>query len=180
MEFIVSDTGIGIKSEDLERIFNRFEQVDRSSNRRYPGAAWGSRSARTSWNCTAEKSGWRARGKERAPLSILSFPRSSLAVFALPLQETRLPLRLRQARRHVLPVTKALPPLSRPSAPVFHPIRHPFPGVPHLLAYGPAFRFKTAHEQPELPGNDSSGPCDTIHAAKRSGPNPAPGRAVCN
>jgi signal transduction histidine kinase len=41
VEFIVSDTGIGIKSEDRERIFNRFEQVDRSSHRRYQGCGLG-------------------------------------------------------------------------------------------------------------------------------------------
>lgn len=41
IEFAISDTGIGIKSEDQDRIFNRFEQADGSLNRRYQGAGLG-------------------------------------------------------------------------------------------------------------------------------------------
>jgi len=37
----VEDTGIGLKEEDLERIFNPFEQVDTSSSRRYQGTGLG-------------------------------------------------------------------------------------------------------------------------------------------
>lgn len=37
----VSDTGIGIPEEELETIFNRFEQLDRSFVRRYPGTGLG-------------------------------------------------------------------------------------------------------------------------------------------
>jgi signal transduction histidine kinase len=37
----VKDTGIGLKKEDLVRIFNPFEQVDGSVNRRYQGAGLG-------------------------------------------------------------------------------------------------------------------------------------------
>ena len=37
----VEDTGIGVKQEDLERIFNPFEQVDSSSSRRYQGTGLG-------------------------------------------------------------------------------------------------------------------------------------------
>ena len=37
----VTDTGIGIKQEDLKRIFNPFEQVDTSSSRKYQGTGLG-------------------------------------------------------------------------------------------------------------------------------------------
>ncbi len=39
--FRVSDTGIGIKLEDQERLFNAFEQLDLSSTRRYEGTGLG-------------------------------------------------------------------------------------------------------------------------------------------
>ena len=41
IEFLVSDTGIGIKPEDHERIFNPFEQVESSASRRYQGTGLG-------------------------------------------------------------------------------------------------------------------------------------------
>ncbi|MBN1932020.1 MAG: cache domain-containing protein [Desulfobacterales bacterium] len=41
VEISVSDTGIGIKKEDLERIFNPFEQVESDANRRYQGTGLG-------------------------------------------------------------------------------------------------------------------------------------------
>ena len=37
----VSDTGIGVKHEDRERIFQPFEQVDGSPSRRYQGTGLG-------------------------------------------------------------------------------------------------------------------------------------------
>jgi signal transduction histidine kinase len=37
----IADTGIGINQNDLERIFNPFEQVDTSSSRRYQGTGLG-------------------------------------------------------------------------------------------------------------------------------------------
>jgi PAS domain S-box-containing protein len=41
IEFSVSDTGIGIRAEDQQRIFNPFEQVDSSAGRRYQGTGLG-------------------------------------------------------------------------------------------------------------------------------------------
>jgi len=41
IEISVSDTGIGIKHEDQERIFNPFEQVDGSASRKYQGTGLG-------------------------------------------------------------------------------------------------------------------------------------------
>jgi signal transduction histidine kinase len=41
IEISVTDSGIGIKSEDLERIFNRFEQIDGTSRRNYEGSGLG-------------------------------------------------------------------------------------------------------------------------------------------
>jgi signal transduction histidine kinase len=41
IEFLVSDTGIGIRPEDHDRIFNPFEQVESSASRRYQGTGLG-------------------------------------------------------------------------------------------------------------------------------------------
>lgn len=41
LKISVSDTGVGIKPEDQERIFNRFEQVDGSSARHFEGTGLG-------------------------------------------------------------------------------------------------------------------------------------------
>jgi len=41
IQFSVADSGIGIKAEDLERIFNPFEQVDSSSTRVFQGTGLG-------------------------------------------------------------------------------------------------------------------------------------------
>jgi len=40
-EVSITDTGIGIRSEDLERIFEPFEQVDSSLDKRYQGTGLG-------------------------------------------------------------------------------------------------------------------------------------------
>jgi len=41
IEISVKDTGIGIKQEDFERIFNPFEQLDNSTSRKYQGTGLG-------------------------------------------------------------------------------------------------------------------------------------------
>lgn len=41
IEFSVSDTGIGVKPEDRERIFQEFEQVEMSAERRFEGTGLG-------------------------------------------------------------------------------------------------------------------------------------------
>ena len=41
IEFAVSDTGIGIRPEDVDKLFEAFGQVDRSSTRRFEGAGLG-------------------------------------------------------------------------------------------------------------------------------------------
>ena len=41
VELSVSDTGIGIKPEDIESIFSPFEQVESSASRRYQGTGLG-------------------------------------------------------------------------------------------------------------------------------------------
>jgi len=41
LEVSIKDTGIGIQGGDLERIFNPFEQLESSANRRYPGTGLG-------------------------------------------------------------------------------------------------------------------------------------------
>jgi protein-histidine pros-kinase len=41
LEFAVTDSGIGIGEEDLQRLFQAFEQVDHSSTRRFEGAGLG-------------------------------------------------------------------------------------------------------------------------------------------
>jgi PAS domain S-box-containing protein len=62
-EIAVSDTGVGIPAEFLDRIFERFSQVDASSTRAHAGSAWASRSCATSSSCTAAR--WRRRARAR-------------------------------------------------------------------------------------------------------------------
>jgi signal transduction histidine kinase len=41
VEISVKDTGIGLKREDLERVFNVFEQIETSASKKYPGTGLG-------------------------------------------------------------------------------------------------------------------------------------------
>jgi len=41
LKISISDSGIGIKKEDLERIFKSFEQADGSSSRHFQGTGLG-------------------------------------------------------------------------------------------------------------------------------------------
>jgi signal transduction histidine kinase len=41
VEISVMDSGIGIKEEDGERIFNPFEQLENTASKRYPGTGLG-------------------------------------------------------------------------------------------------------------------------------------------
>jgi signal transduction histidine kinase len=41
IDISVQDTGIGIKGEDLQRIFNPFEQAENSASRRFAGTGLG-------------------------------------------------------------------------------------------------------------------------------------------
>jgi signal transduction histidine kinase len=41
LEVSVTDSGIGIKGEDLKRVFDRFEQIDGSTSRKYAGTGLG-------------------------------------------------------------------------------------------------------------------------------------------
>lgn len=41
LEFVVKDTGIGIDSDNIERIFDKFEQADSSTTRQYGGSGLG-------------------------------------------------------------------------------------------------------------------------------------------
>jgi signal transduction histidine kinase len=40
-KLVIKDTGIGIKSEDLPRLFQDFEQLDSGNSRRYEGSGFG-------------------------------------------------------------------------------------------------------------------------------------------
>jgi signal transduction histidine kinase len=41
VEISVSDTGIGIKKEDMEKLFNKFQQIDSGTSRKYGGTGLG-------------------------------------------------------------------------------------------------------------------------------------------
>ena len=50
LEFAVRDTGIGIPSDRMDRLFASFSQVDASTTRRYGGTGSGSPSPSASWS----------------------------------------------------------------------------------------------------------------------------------
>ena len=56
LRFSVSDTGIGMTSEQIGNLFESFTQADNSTTRRYGGTGWGSPSANASRTSWAEKS----------------------------------------------------------------------------------------------------------------------------
>jgi signal transduction histidine kinase len=71
----VSDTGIGIEAEALERIFRPFEQVENGLNRKFEGTGLGLPISRHFMERTA--GGWRSRaGRAKAPRSRRSSRRS--------------------------------------------------------------------------------------------------------
>ena len=56
----VKDTGIGIPADQLDKIFDRFYQVDSSQTREYEGSGLGMALAKELVNCIMAKSRWRA------------------------------------------------------------------------------------------------------------------------
>jgi len=84
LEISVTDTGIGIKPEDLERIFRGFEQVDSSDTRKYGGAGLGLALVRT----LVELHGGRVWAESEGP------GRGARFVVRLPLLEAPRPKRI--------------------------------------------------------------------------------------
>jgi signal transduction histidine kinase len=67
LRFSVRDTGMGIDSDDIDRLFESFEQADKSSSRRFGGRGSGSRSVAAWSSCSAGRSARRARSARAAP-----------------------------------------------------------------------------------------------------------------
>jgi len=74
VKVFVEDTGIGVKKEDLQRIFEPFEQAESSLSRRFQGTGWDFRLPGAWWSCMAERSGPRVRGRERRQIFFLIPP----------------------------------------------------------------------------------------------------------
>ena len=64
----VKDNGIGIKEEDIKRLFTQFEQIESGTSRHYEGTGLGLVvTGGKSWNCKAEQSMWRAKPAKAQP-----------------------------------------------------------------------------------------------------------------
>ena len=72
----VQDTGIGLKEEDVNRIFNPFEQVDSSSSRKYQGTGLGLSLCRNLVELQVALSGQRAKVKGKEQLCASSYQRN--------------------------------------------------------------------------------------------------------
>ena len=68
-QFEISDTGIGIQRELFDAVFAEFQQLDNSPTRQYEGTGLGMAITKSWSNCTAAKSGWRARRTKAQPFS---------------------------------------------------------------------------------------------------------------
>ena len=70
----VSDTGIGIKEEDLQNIFKEFVQIDSSATVAMGEPVWGCPSVVIWWRCTVDEFGWKANmAKVRLSLSFYPY-----------------------------------------------------------------------------------------------------------
>ena len=65
VQISVTDTGIGIKSEDIKRIFARFQQIDSKTAREYAGTGLGLALTRKFVEMHGGKYGWKANLKRK-------------------------------------------------------------------------------------------------------------------
>jgi len=74
IEISIRDTGIGIKQEDLPKLFVEFSQLASAYDKKYEGTGLGlALTKKTCLNCTAGGYGWRASSAKGACLPLL-FP----------------------------------------------------------------------------------------------------------
>jgi|GEM_PF-5002830 len=78
IEISVSDTGIGIETKDIARVFDPFEQVESNTNRRYPGTGLGLALTRQ----FVELHGGGIRAESKGP------DRGSAFIFTLPIEQS--------------------------------------------------------------------------------------------
>jgi signal transduction histidine kinase len=74
IEVSVSDTGIGLKHDDLERIFNPFEQVENSANRRFQGTGLGLSLTRILVELHGGRIWARSEGPDKGTTFVFSLP----------------------------------------------------------------------------------------------------------
>jgi len=79
LQVSVSDTGIGIKSEDQEHIFNPFDQVENSASRRFQGTGLGLSLSKSLVELHGGRIWVESEGKGKG--SIFSFRRFGIKVF---------------------------------------------------------------------------------------------------